>query len=272
MGKRQFNVITIFPDMIRGALKEGLVGQAFHSGKVVLDVVNPRSFTQDVHQSVDDRPFGGGDGMVFLAEPLRQAVESLGEKRGRVVYLSPQGRVWSDSLAREWAQSSEPITLVCGRYGGVDQRFIETLVDEEISIGDYVLSGGELGALVLIDSVVRLLPEVLGNADSPDKESFAEGLLECPLFSRPREFGELPVPEALLSGHHGRIEEFRQDVAWVQTQLFRPDLLAGRGEAAGKLLQALPRLLNLSEKELKSLGLERTQLADLLEHLENQNP
>ena len=259
-----FNVITIFPEMITASLQEGLVGQAFAKGKAQLEVVSPRDFTEDQHRTVDDRPFGGGDGMVFLAEPLSRALESLGERRGKVVLLSPQGEMWSDAWAREWAEDPEPVTLICGRYGGVDQRFIERHVDEQVSIGDYILSGGELGALVVMDSVVRLLPQVLGNADSPHQESFVDGLLECPLYSRPREYAGLPVPEVLLSGHHSRIEEFREDVAWVQTWFKRPDLMAGRKGAGARIRQGAERLLKNSSADLESLGLGLAQLENLL--------
>ncbi|MCC7405932.1 MAG: tRNA (guanosine(37)-N1)-methyltransferase TrmD [Bdellovibrionales bacterium] len=266
-GLRRFNVLTIFPEMIRGALQEGLVAQAFAAGKAELHLINPRDFTHDVHRTIDDRPFGGGDGMVMLVEPLQAALQSLGPQRGKTVYLSPQGTPWTDQMARAWSQQTEPVTLVCGRYGGIDQRLIELEVDEEISLGDYVLSGGELGALVVIDSIVRLLPEVLGNAESTEAESFADGLLECPLFSRPREFQGLPVPEVLLSGHHARIEEFRSDVAWVQTALKRPDLLQSQLTAQAQLLKALPRLTRLSPAELRALGLDPWALENLVAKL-----
>lgn len=162
----RFNVITLFPDLIKEALRHGVVGQAIARKDIELELITPRAFTSDVHHTVDDRPYGGGDGMVMLYAPLVQALASLGKSAGHKVLLSAQGKKWSDSQARAWAQFKKPITLVCGRYGGVDQRFINEHIDEEISIGDYILSGGELGAAVLIDSVARFLPGVLGNKDS----------------------------------------------------------------------------------------------------------
>lgn len=258
-----FNILTIFPNMITQSLQEGLVGQAFKSGKAQVNLVNPRDFTLDLHKTVDDRPYGGGDGMVFLAEPFSQALASLGEGKGKVVFLSPQGRPWSDQLAREWAEDQGPVTLVCGRYGGIDQRFIESFVDEEISIGDYILSGGELGSLVIMDSVVRLMPEVLGNPLSAQLETFAEGLLECPLLTRPRVFMDLPVPEILLSGHHVRMEAFRLDVSLVRTRMLRPDLLKQLGVLEKSVANAARRLCALPESELKSLGLDVNALRQL---------
>jgi tRNA (guanine37-N1)-methyltransferase len=261
-----FNILTIFPNMISQSLQEGLVGQAFKNGKAQLNLVNPRDFTFDLHKTVDDRPYGGGDGMVFLAEPFSRALASLGEGKGKVVFLSPQGMPWSDQMAREWAQDQEPVTLVCGRYGGIDQRFIEVFVDEEISIGDYILSGGELGSLVIMDSVVRFLPEVLGNPLSTHLETFAEGLLECPLLTRPRVFMDLPVPEILLSGHHVRMEAFRQDVSLVRTRILRPDLLKQLGVPEMSVVEAARRLCALPERELKSLGLAVNTVRQIAEN------
>lgn len=254
MSLKLFNIISIFPDLIHGYLKEGLVGQAFKKNIAQIEVVNPRDFTQDFHRTIDDRPFGGGDGMVFMAEPLTAALTSLEARKGLVVHLSPQGRLWNDHLAREWAKSGDPVTLICGRYGGIDQRFVEMSVDLEISIGDYVLSGGELGALVIVDSVVRLLPEVLGNPESAEAETFAQGLLECPLLTRPREFMGWEAPEVLLSGHHERIQQFRQDVALVRTFLKRPDLLA-QSARVQEIPLAIRRLSSIPESQLKSMGM-----------------
>ncbi len=263
-----FHVITIMPEMITEVLSKGLVGQAFKTGRAHIHILNPRDFTEDRHRTVDDRPFGGGDGMVFLAEPLEKALLSLNlvGNQGRVVYLSPQGKKWNDSKAREWAQNAGSITLICGRYGGIDQRFIEKYVDEEISIGDYILSGGELGALVLIDSMVRFLPDVLGNPESKDSESFAHPhqLLECPLFTRPRVFSEWPVPQIFMSGHHKNIEQYRQDVSWVRTFLLRPDLLFSVPHLDVHIRQAVQRILAVTKKEeLKSLGFKYEELIQL---------
>lgn len=265
----RFQVVTLFPVMIEQALKEGVVGQAVSSGQVQVATVNPRDFTCDVHHSVDDRPFGGGDGMVMMLDPLLEALKSLGEQKGRVVYLSPQGRRWNDSLAREWAKNGQPVTLICGRYAGVDQRFINAHVDEEISIGDYVLSGGELAALVMIDTVSRLMPGVLGNPKSAGSDSFAQGLLEGPVYTRPREHALGAVPATLLSGHHAKIETYRQALALALTALKRPDLLHSLSLDAKVTLKSVPKaaeqLLALPEEELKSLGLSSAELKSLLE-------
>ena len=261
-----FNVITLFPAMIHHAFKEGVIGQSITAEKVKIHTVNPRDFTHDVHHSVDDRPFGGGDGMVMMLEPLIRSLESLTTK-GKVVYLSPQGRKWDDQTAREWASRQEPVTLVCGRYAGVDQRFINHYVDEEISIGDYVLSGGELAALVMIDTVSRFIPEVLGNPDSACRDSFAQGLLEAPVYTRPREHSLGVVPATLLSGHRRRIHSYRDALALAVTALKRPDLLAKLNLPANPVRKAANELLALSDDEIKSLGLSSSDLEILAEKL-----
>jgi len=254
-----WNLISIFPDMLAGALQFGVVGQAAKKNKVGFQFLSPRQFTSDFHKTVDDRPYGGGDGMVMLYEPLKKSMQSLGEAAGHRVLLSAQGHRWGDHKARIWAgkiQSGEykNITLVCGRYGGVDQRFINEFIDEEISIGDYILSGGELGALVLIDSVVRLLPEVLGNIESTENESFADGLLEAPLFTRPQNL-EQPVPQVFLSGDHAKIKQLRRLLAILTTLEKRPDLITEAHHA--ELMQSANLLAELSPAELKSCGLGR---------------
>lgn len=255
----RFNVITIFPQLISDALKEGVVSQAFKGGQLGVKTVNPRDFSTDNHQSVDDRPFGGGDGMVFMIDPLVKALESLGEARGRVVYLTPQGKKWTDALAREWAARDQNITLICGRYAGIDQRVINRLVDDEISIGDYVLSGGEIPALVLMDSISRLRPGVLGNAESPQKDSFVEGLLEGPVFTRPRQHELGTVPSFLTSGNHQEISAVRAALSRALTLLKRPDLVKGSQEA-GSLSK---KLRELPAHELKELGVEEADLLKL---------
>lgn len=261
----RFQVLTLFPKMIEEALREGVVGQAVGAGQVEVKCVNPRDFATDLHRSVDDRPFGGGDGMVMMLEPLVAALESLGDRKGRVVYLSPQGRPWKDSVARQWAGDGRPVTLICGRYAGVDQRLINHHVDEEISIGDYVLSGGELAALVVIDSMTRLLPNVLGNPDSPQVDSFSQGLLEGPLFTRPRQHALGEVPATLLSGHHARIESYRRALALALTALKRPDLVAVEAVSNLRVVKAVKELLALPPEELKSLGVKTKELETLLE-------
>lgn len=252
----KFNVITLFPQFIESLHGSGLIGQAIGSQKVQLQIVNPRDFTDDTHKTVDDRPFGGGDGMVMLAEPLKKSLSSLTDP-GYVVALSAAGERWNHKKAHEWSKSKSTITLVCGRYAGIDQRFIEKYVDEEISIGDYVLSGGELAACVVIDSLCRYLPGVLGHPESAFKESFEQGVLEAPQFTRPRQWEELSVPQALLSGNHAEIEKFKSQVAILWTLKQRPDLLENQNcqtlEKATK--DALQMLSQLSDSERAALGL-----------------
>ena len=259
----RFNIVTLFPTMIEHALKEGVVGQAVTDGRVQVTTVNPRDFTTDVHHSVDDRPFGGGDGMVMMLDPLIQSLESLGVEKGKVVYLSPQGRKWDDQTARQWAEENQNVTLVCGRYAGVDQRFINAHVDEEISIGDYVLSGGELAALVMIDTVSRFADGVLGNPKSASRDSFAQGLLEAPMYTRPREHALGVVPATLLSGHHARIETYREALALAVTALKRPDLLSKIALPNQPIRAAANELLALPKDELTNLGLNQLDLEKL---------
>ncbi len=262
----RFQILTLFPQMIEQALQEGVVAQAIRAGQVRVEILNPRDFATGTHRSIDDRPFGGGDGMVMMVEPLQAALESLGERKGRVVYLSPQGRLWDDQMAAAWAKSDEPLTLICGRYAGVDQRFINEYVTEEISIGNYILSGGELAALVVLDTVSRFAPGVLGNPISSRNDSFREGLLEAPLFTKPRHHALGDVPSALLSGHHAQIEEFRHSLSLVLTALKRPDLISRAPSASRNKIQAAAKdLLALPQEELKSLGLKLSDLKSLLE-------
>ncbi len=252
----QFNVVTLFPQMIKEALKEGVVGQALRRGEITLNVVNPRDFATDIHKTVDDRPFGGGDGMVMQAAPLVAAFDSLKMQNvslGRRIFLSAHGRRWSDSLAREFVAQQPVVTLVCGRYGGVDQRFINTHIDEEISVGDFILSGGELAALTIIDSMGRLKPGVLGNAVSSDFESFSNGLLEAPLFTRPQETLGAKVPDELISGDHKKIEAFRRALSLVVTLEKRPDLLTKAHEI--EMSQAAQSLKRWPREDLKNCGL-----------------
>lgn len=257
----KFQVITLFPDMFQAPLSQGVVGQACKKGRLEVDLINPRNFTEDVHQTVDDRPYGGGDGMVMMGEPLKKALEWHRQSGGHIVHLSPQGELWSNAMAQSWAsQEDRPVTLICSRYAGVDQRFIESYVDQEISIGDYVLSGGELAALVVIDSVARFIPGVLGNENSPYKESFADGLLEAPQFTRPPEFAGLPVPQILFSGHHKNIEAFRYHLSLLKTRLRRPDLLKKMDVSSKQWRQALKTAQGLPDQELKALGLSRAWL------------
>jgi tRNA (guanine37-N1)-methyltransferase len=252
----KFNIISLFPEMF-GAIQQGVVGQAVKNQKITLNLINPRSFTSDIHKTVDDRPYGGGDGMVMMGEPLEKALESIGQDRGHVVYLSPHGKVWNDKLAREWALEfkQKPLTLICGRYGGIDQRFINTHVNSEISVGDFVLSGGEIAAMTVIDTLARLVPGVLGNAESSEAESFAEGLLESPQFTRPQELYGQAVPEALRGGNHKKIREFRQMISLLRTLQLRPDLPL----APAKIAEAVKYATALPDSELEACGLGRKE-------------
>ena len=206
-----FHVISLMPDLVQQALDFGVVGGAFKRKLCQLNLYNPRDFSQDTHQTVDDRPFGGGDGMLMMPEPLQLCLENVGTTE-ELIYLSPQGSLFKDSMARSLSLKKE-ITLICGRYGGIDRRFIMENGIREISIGDYILSGGELAAAVVIDSIVRHIPGVLGHICSSEEDSFKDGFLESPGFTRPRNWRGKPVPEILLSGDHGKIEEYRKMTA-----------------------------------------------------------
>lgn len=222
----KFSVITLFPELVRTVTEHGVVGRAFREGKVALECVNPRDFTSDKHQTVDDRPYGGGPGMVMRAEPLAAAVASARQRLpgAKVIYLSPQGQQLNQAAVAALASRTEVI-LVAGRYEGVDERFIQSCVDEEWSIGDYVLSGGELAAMVLVDAVVRLLPDVLGHHESAAQDSFSNSLLDCAHYTRPENWNEQRVPEVLLSGDHEAIKRWRDEQSRQRTQQRRPDLL-----------------------------------------------
>ena len=231
----RFHVLTIFPEFFAGPFEHGVVGRARQSGAIDIRVHNLRDWTFDRHKTVDDRPFGGGEGMVLKPEPVFLAVESIWPERRpeqRVVLLSAQGRLFDQAAARRLAGYAE-VLLICGRYEGVDERVAEHLADEEISIGDYVLSGGELAAAVVIDAVARLLPGVLGNEASAVEESFSgreDGglLLDCPQYTRPAEFRGWKAPEVLLSGHHEAVRRWRRQAALEKTRRLRPDLLKPR--------------------------------------------
>ena len=220
----RIDVLTIFPAIIEGPLRESLLGKAIEAGILEVRVHDIRDHAMGKHRKVDDEPFGGGPGMVMMADPVFRAVEALGEGRKRVILLSPAGRRLDQALVRELA--AEPwLVLVSGRYEGVDERVVEELPAEEVSIGDYVLSGGELPALVVIEAVSRLVPGVVGTEESLARESFEEGLLDHPHYTRPQEYRGIRVPDVLVSGDHGRIEEWRRRAAEEKTQRNRPDLL-----------------------------------------------
>jgi tRNA (guanine37-N1)-methyltransferase len=220
----RIDVFTIFPGMLEAPLRQSLLGKAIAEDLVQVWVHDLRTFATDAHHQVDDTSFGGGPGMVMKAEPVFAAVESLDPDRGRVILLSPAGRRLDQALVRELSTEAH-LTLVCGRYEGVDERVVEGLPAEELSIGDYVLSGGEVPALVLIEAVTRLIPGVLGQQESHEQDSFSEPhLLDHPHYTRPREFREMQVPEVLLSGNHGEIEAWRREAARDKTRRNRPDL------------------------------------------------
>jgi tRNA (guanine37-N1)-methyltransferase len=233
----QFDCVTLFPQMFAVVADYGIARRAREEGRWSLATWNPRDFTTDNYRTVDDRPYGGGPGMVMLADPLEKAIRAaqarVPEKRARVVLLSPQGAVLDHVKVMELA-GLERIVLVCGRYEAVDERLVRRSVDEEISVGDYVLSGGELAAMVLIDAVVRQLPGALNDAQSAAQESFVAGLLDCPHYTRPEVYAGERVPEVLLSGHHAEIERWRLKQALGRTWLRRPDLLARRALSAAE--------------------------------------
>lgn len=223
----RFDILTLFPNMFSSPLRESIIGKAIEKGLIQIRTVNIRDFTSDRHQVVDDTPYGGGQGMVMKVEPIARAIESVKSQNpdARTVYLTPQGKPFHQDLARRL--STQPhLILLCGRYEGVDERVRELLVDEEISIGDYVLTGGELAAMVLIDAISRFIPGVLGSDRSAEEDSFFNSLLEYPQYTRPFDFRGSGVPEVLLSGNHSAISLWRRREALKRTSLRRPDLLA----------------------------------------------
>lgn len=225
----QFELVTLFPEMFKALTDYGITSRAVKRGQASVRYWNPRDYTHDVHRTVDDRPYGGGPGMVMRVEPLRDALQAARAASGepvRTVYLSPQGKPLTQAGLQTLAQLPR-IVLLCGRYEGVDERLIQSEIDEEWSIGDYVLSGGELAAMVLMDGIIRLLPEVLGDADSAVQDSFMAGLLDCPHFTRPEVIDGCGVPPVLLGGDHAAIARWRLKQALGRTWQRRPDLLAG---------------------------------------------
>ncbi|MBC7370119.1 MAG: tRNA (guanosine(37)-N1)-methyltransferase TrmD [Bdellovibrionaceae bacterium] len=260
-----FQVITLFPEMIQSAMAAGVFGQAQKKELLKLSTINPREFTSDIHKTVDDRPFGGGDGMIMMAEPLAKSIAKakIENLAAPVFYLSPQGKPFTQAKAAELAQLPGMI-LVCGRYGGIDQRVIHQLVDEEISVGDYVISGGELAAGIVMDAVSRLIPGVLGHADSAENDSFAKGLLEHPNFTKPRDYSGFAVPEVLLGGNHKKIQEWKQILSLLVTLAKRPDLLQ-KSSMSKELSLAKKFWQSLLPEEKQNLGLVDLQEADFHE-------
>jgi len=229
----RFDVVSLFPDLFGIFARQGVTGRALDRGIAQLHLWNPRDYTQDVHRTVDDRPYGGGPGMVMKVEPLRAAIENARDAApdSRVAYLTPQGRTLDQSDMAEIATKPGWI-VIAGRYEGIDERLVEHHVDEEWSIGDYVVSGGELPAMVVMDAVIRLLPGALGHADSAQEDSYVDGLLDCPHYTRPEQIAGERVPEVLLSGDHGAIRRWRLQQALGRTWLRRPDMLERRGLSA----------------------------------------
>ena len=220
-------LITLFPEMFKSVTDFGISGRAVRNGLLDIVCFNPRDLTDDTHRTVDDRPYGGGPGMVMLIEPLRKAICKAREWTGPealVVYLSPQGKVLDQASVNRFAQKQNLI-LIAGRYEGIDERLIELEVDQEWSIGDYVLSGGELPAMVFMDALIRQLPGALGHKESANQDSFADGILDCPHFTRPEKYEGLDVPEVLLSGNHEKIRQWRLKQSLLRTKQRRPDLL-----------------------------------------------
>ena len=224
----RFDVVSLFPEMVLSAASYGVTGRAIEQGIVGLSVWNPRDYTQDRHRTVDDRPYGGGPGMVMKYQPLLAAVNAAKQPQiaggCRVICLSPQGKLITQQLVQS-AMTCGQLILVAGRYEGIDERFIRTVCDEEWSIGDYVISGGELAALIVVDAVTRLIPGVLGDEDSAKQDSHADGLLDCPHYTRPEHCALGNVPEVLLAGHHAQIKRWRLKQSLGRTWLRRPDLL-----------------------------------------------
>jgi tRNA (guanine37-N1)-methyltransferase len=228
----RIDVLTLFPDAFVGPLDVSIIKRAREAGLLELHLHDIREHANDKHRTVDDYPFGGGQGMVMRVDvlvPALEHVQALAEEQGYVVYLSPQGERLDDALVRELAEH-ERLVLVAGRYEGVDERFVEHCVDREVSIGDYVLTGGELPAMVVIDAVARHIPGALGDETSPEEESFADGLLEHPQYTRPAEYRGWTVPDVLLSGHHANIEKWKREQRVARTRERRPDLLAAEDE------------------------------------------
>jgi tRNA (guanine37-N1)-methyltransferase len=225
--KKWFGVVSLFPDMFQAFTKQGVIGRAIKSNLLELECFNPRDYTHDKHRTVDDRPYGGGPGMLMMVQPLTDAINDAKQKAGgqsKVIYLSPQGKRLDQQTVLRLSEI-ENLILVAGRYEGIDERVIESQVDEEISIGDYVISGGELPAMVLMDAISRNVPGVLGHVLSAEQDSFTQGVLDCPHYTRPEVLDGKPVPEVLLSGNHEKIRQWRLKQSLGKTWLLRPELL-----------------------------------------------
>ena len=223
----QFYIMTLFPEMVMGGLKTSIIGRAIKNELLSIEAINIRDYAFNKHNSVDDYPYGGGAGMLMQAEPVYQCYKALEDrigKRPRVVYLSPQGQTFNQKMAEEFAEEEE-LVFLCGHYEGIDERVLEEIVTDYVSIGDYVLTGGELPAMIMVDAISRLVPGVLHNDVSAEFESFQDNLLEYPQYSRPETWHDKKVPEVLMSGHHANIEKWRREQSVIRTAKNRPDLL-----------------------------------------------
>lgn len=259
-----FQVITLFPELFEPFLQNGVIGQAHRKGLFQIQFINPREFTQDAHRTVDDKPFGGGDGMVMLAEPLAAAISKskTNQPSTKVIYLSAQGEPMSAELASEMS-TWDAITFVCGRYGGIDQRVISSEVDREICVGDFVVSGGELPAMMVLDGVLRKRAGVLGSARSAANDSFEGQLLEAPQFTRPRELWGKSVPEVLTGGDHAAVDRWREAVSVLVTFVKRPDLFRRNKWSPQQRSAVLKILKTLSQQELEIMDFTEAQVLQL---------
>ncbi|MGY0580863.1 MAG: tRNA (guanosine(37)-N1)-methyltransferase TrmD [Paraglaciecola chathamensis] len=245
--QRWFGVVSLFPEMFQTFTEQGVTGRAVKSGKLKVDFFNPRDFTHDKHRTVDDRPYGGGPGMLMMVQPLLDAIRAAkqaAEKKTKVIYLSPQGKTLTQRSVKQLSEN-ESVILVAGRYEGIDERVIEAEIDEEWSVGDYILSGGELPAMILMDAVARLVPGVLGHAQSAEQDSFSDGLLDCPHYTRPENLNGQSVPSVLLSGDHQKIKQWREKQSLGRTWQRRPELLNDLA-----LTEEQQRLLDEYQQEL----------------------
>lgn len=244
----RFDVITLFPEMFGAVTDHGITARARKRGLWALNLWNPRDETTDNHRTVDDRPFGGGPGMVMMAEPLAKTVDRIraSGNKGKVVSFAPNGKKLSDEMVRQWVSEGQDVILVCGRYEGIDQRFLDTYVDEVVSIGDFVLSGGELPAMTLIDAIVRQIPGAIKELSTLD-ESFSTGLLDAPHYTRPEVWRAQTIPEVLLTGHHANIAKWTREQSLKLTLQTRPDLIE-KAEKDGKLTKADLRWISLQKR------------------------
>lgn len=267
----KIDIITLFPKMIEDAVQYGVLGAGIKNGLIQVQVLNPREFTHDNHKTVDDRPFGGGDGMVMLADPLAKSIEKLKSQKSRIVYLSPQGKLLNNEKVLQLSKE-EHLVLLSGRYGGIDERILCKYAIEEISIGDYVLSGGEFAALVLIDSIARQIPGFLGHLESAANDSFNDGLLEAPQFTRPREWDKMEVPQILLDGNHAKISEWKKNISLLVTLAKRPEvfsnyLMQNKQNKVQLIRGMIDYLEGLSDSQMILFKLNRQELKSQLTQL-----